>query len=94
MLSNNFNTEDIGMFFNTLGTLYNTQKSLENFTSQVENKLFLTIEDVMNLTGWSKKTVENLFNQNDFPSCDYGKKKIVLTLAFINYFMTPHKKDA
>lgn len=91
--NNNFNADDINKFFETLGSLYNAQNYLKAFTAQVENKLFLNIEDVMKLTGWSRKTVEDLFNQNDFPCYDNGKRKIILTLAFINYFMTAHNKN-
>lgn len=48
---------------------------------------FLDIEDVMKLTGYSKPTINALFNRTDFPCCDIGKKKIVFAPAFYDYFM-------
>lgn len=55
--------------------------------------VFLTIKDVIKITGYSKKTVELLFNDPDFPSCDFGKKKIVEKNAFLQYFSKRHQKD-
>lgn len=49
-------------------------------------KRFLTIEDVMEITGYSKTTVLKLFNMKEFPACDFGKGKIVSEEAFWNFF--------
>ncbi len=54
--------------------------------------VFLTIKDVIKITGYSKKTVELLFNDPDFPSCDFGKKKIVEKMLFFNIFQNDTKK--
>ncbi|MCD7722516.1 MAG: helix-turn-helix domain-containing protein [Clostridiales bacterium] len=53
---------------------------------------FLTVDDVAALTGWSKTVVKALFNRQDFPSCDYGKSKIILRQAFLEYFMHPVRR--
>lgn len=54
---------------------------------------FLTVEDVMKLTGYSKPTVLTIFNRPDFPACNYGKNKIVFLPAFYDYFMKAVKKS-
>lgn len=54
---------------------------------------FLTVENVMELTGYSKPTVLAIFNRPDFPACDYGKQKIVFLPAFYDYFMKAVKKS-
>lgn len=54
---------------------------------------FLTVENVMELTGYSKPTVLAIFNRPDFPACDYGKNKIVFLPAFYDYFMKAVKKS-
>jgi hypothetical protein len=56
------------------------------------NKLFYTINDVQQITHWSKKTVQDLFNHPDFPCTDFGKTKLVFIPAFFKFFMTRHCK--
>ncbi|MBR3149239.1 MAG: hypothetical protein IKF64_03635 [Eubacterium sp.] len=58
-----------------------------------ENILFLDIASVQKITGWSKKTVEDLFNHPDFPCTDLGKRKLVLKVAFIKFFMQRRCRD-
>ena len=48
---------------------------------------FLTIQDVMQLTGYSEPTVQKLFNRKDFPAWEIGKNKIVFAPAFYEYAM-------
>ena len=48
--------------------------------------IFYSIEDVMELTGWSKRVVQNLFNKRGFPSTNLGKRKLVESHALIAYF--------
>lgn len=56
------NKEDIVL---TIPALLELQKQIEeisrNINNQVVNNLFFNIEDVMKMTGWSRKTVEELF---------------------------------
>lgn len=56
------NKEDIVL---TIPALLELQKQVEeisrNINNQVVNNLFFNIEDVMKMTGWSRKTVEELF---------------------------------
>ena len=54
--------------------------------------IMYSIKDVMKMTGWSKKTVEKLFNSPEFPSVDYGKAKMVECHALINYFSVRREK--
>lgn len=78
-----------------------TATDLFEMLSKIEKKAehlnrefrFLTVEDVMNLTGYSKPTVLAIFNRPDFPACDYGKNKIVFLPAFYDYFMKAVKKS-
>jgi len=57
-----------------------------------ENAVFFSIKDVMALTGWSKEKTQAVFNLSDFPSCDFGKKKIVLKTAFLNWMSKPRRR--
>lgn len=56
------NKEDIVL---TIPALLELQKQVEeisrNINNQVVNNLFFNIEDVIKMTGWSRKTVEELF---------------------------------
>ena len=47
----------------------------------------------MNRTGWSKHTVETLFNNPSFPCTDIGKSKLVLKTAFIKFFSERRCRD-
>lgn len=53
---------------------------------------FLTIKDIVKATGWSVITVQQLFNRPDFPSCDFGKEKVVEIHAALQYFSVPRRK--
>lgn len=88
------NKEDIVL---TIPALLELQKQIEeisrNINNQVVNNLFFNIEDVMKMTGWSRKTVEKLFRHPEFPSTDLGKKQLVLKTAFINFFSVKRKSS-
>ena len=58
----------------------------KNYKIVFNEDLFFTIQDVIRITNWSKKTVEDLFNNPAFPATDLGKKKLVLKSAFIEFF--------
>ena len=64
-----------------------------NETENNERIRFLSIDDVASLLGWSKKTVQKLFNDPKFPMTDYGKGKRVLEPAFIEYFSVRREKS-
>lgn len=86
------NKEDIVL---TIPALLELQKQIEeisrNINNQVVNNLFFNIEDVMKMTGWSRKTVEELFRHPEFSSTDLGRKQLVLKTAFINFFSVKRK---
>ncbi len=54
---------------------------------------FYTIENIQEMPGWSKKTVQRLFNDPRFPAADYGRIKVVEAHALIDYFSKRHEKD-
>lgn len=54
---------------------------------------FLGVEDVMEMTKWSKHIVLKLFNTEGFPCTDFGKTKLVLSYAFYAYFMESHTRE-
>lgn len=58
-----------------------------------DNVLFFSQEDIRHITGWSKHTVETLFNNPSFPCTDIGKSKLVLKTAFIKFFSERRCKD-
>lgn len=65
---------------------------IEKLETRISEPKFYTIPDVSKLIGWSEPTVQDLFNRGDFPSCDFGKKKVVEMAALKNYFSVPRRK--
>lgn len=53
---------------------------------------FISIKEFTELTGWSEKTVQDLYNRADFPSTDFGKEKKAEVHALIDYFKVPRRK--
>lgn len=76
--------DDLKEFLITVQELEKTTKGLH----------FLTVDEIVEkkILPWSRKTVQDLFNRPDFPSCDYGKEKVVEVYAFKEYFNTPRRK--
>ena len=66
--------------------------NLQNQISDIkESAQFLTTEEVSLLTGIGMPQVREIFKRPDFPYTDYGKGKMVMLKAFIEYFMKPVK---
>lgn len=55
----------------------------------VNSECFYTVDDVMELTGYSRPTVLNMFKMKSFPACSMGKRKIVKKSAFWKFFDEP-----
>lgn len=53
---------------------------------------FYTVDDLMQMLGWSKTIVLKLFNDPKFPSTDFGRNKVVEAHALIDYFSVRHEK--
>lgn len=72
----------------------NTEGTLNTAAVQDNKELprFFGIPEVMEMTGWSEKTVKKLFNDKKFPSADFGKRKVILEKAFYEYFSVRHEK--
>ena len=51
------------------------------------NKLIIGIEDIMEMTGWSKNTVRQFMHRPDFPLIKVGKDLQVNKIAFVKYTM-------
>ena len=76
----------------TAKELLDVLQRIENVAEKVQVQLgFLTIKDVVKLTGISEPQVQRLFRRKDFPVCDYGKQKVVSIEAFNEYFKHPVK---
>jgi len=75
-----------------LERITNVVASLKELNDNVKSLAFITINDFCKLTGWSKNTVQNLYNSPDFPSCDLGKEKIAEVHAVIDYFKVPRRR--
>ena len=58
--------------------------------SEVE---FYGIDECCKMLKWSEATVQKMFNDPAFPSSDFGKRKVVLKHAFIQYFMVRHERE-
>ena len=54
---------------------------------------FYGIKEVVELIGWSEKTVQKLFNDPKFPAADYGKNKVVEARALRKFFSERHDRD-
>lgn len=88
-ISNNEHTISLEVLEELNNQLHTFQ---ENY-SQISDSLFFDIKDVIEITGWSKKTVEDLFNHPMFPCTDLGKRKLVLKTAFIKFFSDRRCRD-
>lgn len=85
-------------YFMTLAEIKELNKEISKFENNMENlgkedTLFFDTADVRKITGWSKKTVEDLFNHPAFPCTDIGKRKLILKTAFVKFFMDRHCRD-
>ena len=71
-------------------------KELVDCLNEVKEKAnliqFISIKEFSSLTGWSEKTVQELYNRADFPSTDFGKEKKAEVHAIIDYFKVPRRK--
>ena len=65
---------------------------LKEIEKTTELLRFISIKDFSKITGWSEKTVQNLYNLPDFPSTDYGREKKAEIHAIIEYFKVPRRK--
>lgn len=65
---------------------------MEEIETTLTEPKFYTIDETAKILGWSAPTVQDLFNRGDFPSCDFGKKKVVEMTALKNYFSVPRRK--
>lgn len=64
-----------------------------NLTYELGPAKFYTIDDVVSLTGISKKQVRKIFNDPDFPCCLLGKSYIVEEAALRKYFSVRRSRD-
>lgn len=55
--------------------------------------VFITIKDAEKILPWGKNKVRDLFNEKDFPACNYGKEKIVRLDKFNDYFAVRRDKE-
>lgn len=71
-------------------------KELMHYLKEIEKTTellrFISIKDFCKMSGWSERTVQDLYNRPDFPSTDYGKEKKAEIHAIIKYFSTPRRK--
>lgn len=82
----------------TLEEIKALNKEISDFQNSIESlgneaTLFFDTADVRKITGWSKKTVEDLFNHPAFPCTDIGKRKLILKTAFVKFFMDRRCRD-
>lgn len=53
---------------------------------------FYTQKDVERMTGMSVQTVQKLFNDPEFPACNYGKSFVVEANALMGFFAQKRDK--
>lgn len=90
-IDNSAELEQIDSQIEKLKELLKLQEEVHN---NVISLAFLSVEDVMKLTGWGRNTVNKLFDEPDFPCCDFGKEKKAEIHAVIKYFSVPRRKVA
>ena len=56
--------------------------------------VFYSEADLVRMTGWSKKTIQRLFNDPQFPAVQYGKKRLIEHNNLIRYFSVKRNKNA
>lgn len=54
--------------------------------------IMYSINDLVEMTGWSHATVEKLFKDPKFPSIDFGKRKLVENHALMQYLSVRREK--
>lgn len=85
---------DVEEFLNkSLDTSTKLLDTLNEIENKSKNLIFLTPKDIREATGWSKRTIEKLFADPDFPSCNFGKTQVVEIRAAIEYFSKPRRKE-
>lgn len=67
-------------------------KGLDQIKETAQLIRFIGIKEFSQLTGWSEKTVQELYNKKDFPATDFGKEKKAEVHAIIDYFKVPRRK--
>lgn len=67
-------------------------KGLEEIKEKTQLIRFVSIKEFMEMSGWGKETVLDLYNRPDFPSCNFGKEKKAEVHAIIKYFSVPRRK--
>lgn len=71
-------------------------KTLLKYLSEVQEKSqkiqFVSIKEIAAATGWSEGVVQDIFNKDDFPCCDYGKEKKAEVEAVRKWFSVPRRK--
>jgi len=55
--------------------------------------IMYSVEDVMGITGWSRKVVQRLFRHPEFPSIDYGKRQLIEAHALIEFMSVKREKE-
>lgn len=76
-----------------IAKLHEICNKLDEAEKKVRFMKFLTIEDIMEATGWSYPTVFKLFHRKDFPATNIGKKLCVELDAAKNYFSVRRWND-
>lgn len=67
-------------------------EALQRTEERLNEPKFYTIKDVAKMLRCSEPTAQEIFNRADFPSCDFGKQKVIEHSAFVKYFSVPRRK--
>ena len=92
-MPNDLNYSQLCEYDALLDDIIEKLKTIQTTAEQGINIKFYTQDDVAKLTGMSKSTVKKLFNDPDFPACDYGKAYIVEATALLKYFNVRRAKS-
>lgn len=89
------NTNNITLF-DVDSQIEKLERAVELLNQVKENSIglkFLTVEDLMKATGFSRTTAQQLFRDPEFPSCNFGKTQVVELTAVIEYFSVPRRRE-
>ncbi len=55
--------------------------------------IFYSVDDLIKMTGWSRKTVQRMFRDPEFHSVQMGRKQLIENHALIEYFSVKRVKE-
>ena len=55
--------------------------------------IFYSVDDLIEMTGWSRQTVQRMFRDPEFHLLHFGRKQLIENHALIEYFSVKREKE-